>query len=571
MTIPRDFIDDLLARTDIVELIDQRVPLKKTGKNLSACCPFHNEKTPSFTVSHDKQFYHCFGCGAHGNAIDFVMAFDRMEFVDAMEHLAHAQGLTVPRQSHHTHGQRGHTKNLYERMAEVVAYYQQQLWQHNARGQAITYLKQRGLSPEIVRRYGLGLALPGWRHLTQAFAAHQSDMIQVGVVVQSDEGRCYDRFRNRLIFPIRDRMGRYVGLGGRVFDDSKPKYLNSPETPLFHKGKELYGLYELKQACREIPYILMVEGYMDVVSLAQFEVPYAVASLGTATTSEQIQLLFRHTKQVIFCYDGDQAGKTAAWRSLTTALPHLKAGQMLKFMFLPDQHDPDSYVRQHGKVMFEEQIKAALTLSDFLIATLKREHPEDKAAFVQQSITLIEQAHDEILQETLWDQLAYEVRLNSAAELKKKFNLTERGSSSAVRAQNTDRQHYTMRLAIALLLQTPTLGFQLPQQTVLTHLNIRGGSLLAKLLDLTRERHLNTGQLIEHFRDQPKIRQILIALSKWHTGVELEFVACEFKSSLIWLNNKYLDQQFNELNQKKHLTPAERQQLQALVQALQGA
>ncbi|MBL6734634.1 MAG: toprim domain-containing protein, partial [Shewanellaceae bacterium] len=403
------------------------------------------------------------------------------------------------------------------------------------------------------------------------FQSHQSDMIQVGVVVQNEEGCCYDRFRDRLIFPIRDRLGRYIGLGGRVFDDSKPKYLNSPETPLFHKGKELYGLYELKQVCREIPLILMVEGYMDVVSLAQFEVPYAVASLGTATTSDQIQLLFRHTKQIVCCYDGDQAGKTAAWRSLTTALPHLKAGQMLKFMFLPDQHDPDSYIRAYGKLDFEAQIRAALSLPDFLMQTLKRDNPDDKAAFVQQAITLAEQVNDEILQGILLDQVAYQVRLNSAAELKKKFNLKQRTSHAPMRAQTTDRQHYTMRLAIALLLQTPNLGYQLPKQTVLSYLKIRGGSLLAQLLDLTRDRHINTGQLIEHFRDQPKVRQIVIALSKWHTGVELASVGCEFKSSLIWLNNKYLEQQFNELNQKKALTTDERQQLQALVQALQRA
>lgn len=340
MAIPRDFINELIARTDIVELIDRRVPLKKAGKNHSACCPFHSEKSPSFTVSRDKQFYHCFGCGAHGNAIDFLMEYDRLEFVDAIEDLAGQLGLDVPREQGGKRRDDGLSRDLYQLMEEANNFYQNQLRSHADRQKVLDYLALRGLSDTIVKQFGIGFAPDGWDGLLSRYRNNpdaQDKLLTGGMLIAKDGGSRYDRFRDRLMFPIRDRRGRVVGFGGRVLGDGTPKYLNSPETPIFHKGSELYGLYELKQNYRDPQRVLIVEGYMDVVALAQFGVDYAVASLGTSTTAEQFQLLLRNAKEVICCYDGDNAGFEAAWRALETALPLLKPQDQVRFIFLPQE------------------------------------------------------------------------------------------------------------------------------------------------------------------------------------------------------------------------------------------
>ncbi len=366
--IPQSFIDDLLARVDIVDLIDARVPLKKSGVNYSARCPFHNEKTPSFTVSREKQFYHCFGCGAHGTAIGFLMEHDRLGFIEAVEELAARCGLQVPRDTAPS-DDAAPTRAIYELQQQAAGYYAEQLRRHPQRQRAVDYLKQRGVSGDVAARYGLGYAPPGWDNLMARF--DESGLLEAGLLVNRDDGRRYDRFRDRIMFPIRDRRGRVVGFGGRVLDGGEPKYLNSPETAVFKKRREVYGLYELLKAPGKPPFILVVEGYMDVVALAQYGIPYAVAALGTATTPEHVELLFRYCSEVVFCFDGDAAGHAAGWRALEAALPHMRDGRQVRFLHVPQGHDPDTLVRQEGAESFRARIVGATPLSDYFFERLQ--------------------------------------------------------------------------------------------------------------------------------------------------------------------------------------------------------
>ena len=357
--IPSDFIDELLAKVDIVDIIDEQVPLKKGGANYMACCPFHKEKTPSFSVSPTKQFYHCFSCGAHGSAIGFVMEHQGLSFPEAVQFLADRVGMIVPK----VRGQndnpevRAERKKKQQTLEETTAaaadFYAQQLKFNPA---AKAYLDKRGLSAEVIAHYGLGYAPDGWQPLAQVFQPYPNTaLVDTGMVIDN-EGRHYDRFRHRIMFPIRNPRGQVIGFGGRVLDDSKPKYLNSPDTPLFDKGKNLYGLYEGRAAVKEAGRILVVEGYMDVVALAQFGVGYGVAALGTATTAEHVKILMRQADSIYFCFDGDNAGRKAAWRALENALPQLKDDKSLHFLFLPEEHDPDSYIRAYGKAQFEDAL-----------------------------------------------------------------------------------------------------------------------------------------------------------------------------------------------------------------------
>ncbi|SPJ33623.1 DNA primase [Kushneria phyllosphaerae] len=373
--IPQRFIDDLLARTDIVDLIGSRVQLKKTGRNHSALCPFHQEKSPSFTVSADKQFYHCFGCGASGNALRFVMEFDRLNFPEAIEALAGRAGMEVPREGE-SDEQRQQARVQAKRQEEAVnllelgtQFYQQQLASPAAH-HAHEYLSRRGLSDDIVSRYAIGYAPAGWdtlkRHLSEK-GVDENVQVEYGLLVRKEEaGRSWDRFRDRVIFPIRDWKGRTIGFGGRVLGDEKPKYLNSPESPVFHKGRELYGLYETRVQSKRPERMLIVEGYIDVVALAQHGVDYAVATLGTATTDEHLRRLFRLVDEVVFCFDGDAAGRQAAHRALNTVLPLMIDGRQARFLFLPDGEDPDSLIRQEGGEAFEQRIVRAGSLTEYL-------------------------------------------------------------------------------------------------------------------------------------------------------------------------------------------------------------
>ena len=381
--IPQHFIDELLNRTDIVDLIDGYVPLKKAGANYKACCPFHGEKTPSFTVSPSKQFYHCFGCGVNGTAISFLMEYDHMEFPEAVETLASSAGLEVPKEasSFTPKNTQSGGVDLYKLMQEVEKFYQTQLTQHKDREQAVAYLKQRGLSGEIAKRFGLGFAPEGWSNLMDRLgdtAPTQKALVDTGMLSENEKGRIYDRFRHRIMFPIHDHRGRVVGFGGRVLEQQEsqpgnPKYLNSPETPIFHKGSELYGLYGARGGIKEADGVLVVEGYMDVVALAESGINNAVATLGTATTPMHLQRLLRHTPNITFSFDGDRAGRAAAWKALETCLPILEDGHQVSFLFLPDGEDPDTMVKQVGKEAFEELIAKAMPLPEFLLGSLKQQ------------------------------------------------------------------------------------------------------------------------------------------------------------------------------------------------------
>jgi len=372
--IPQTFIDDLLDRVDIVDVVNGRVPLKKAGKNYKACCPFHDEKSPSFTVAQDKQFYYCFGCGAGGNALGFVMEFDRLDFLPAVEMLARNAGLEIPREAAQDPQISKQKDNLYSILTESDRYFRQQLRTHAGAASAVDYLKARGLSGQVAAQYGMGYAPPGWDNLLKAVGTDEQRTALLNesgmLVIKPEEKKQYDFFRHRITFPIRDQRGRTVGFGGRVLDDSKPKYLNSPETPVFSKGRELYGLYEARQKLKEIPCLIMVEGYMDVIALAQFEINNAVATLGTALTESHLQKIFRYTSEIVFCFDGDSAGRKAAARALDTALPEMRDGVSAKFLFLPDGEDPDTMVRQLGKQEFNQQIDRAQPLSEFLFEQL---------------------------------------------------------------------------------------------------------------------------------------------------------------------------------------------------------
>ena len=378
--IPQSFIDDLLNRTDIVDVVSSRVQMKKAGKNYTACCPFHKEKTPSFSVSPDKQFYYCFGCGAGGNALGFIMDHDNLDFPQAVEELAKAAGMEIPREeSGRAHKPRQPTDSpLYPLLTAAADFYRQALKSHPARKAAVDYLKGRGLTGEIARDFGLGFAPPGWDNLYKHLSSdtlQQKAMIDAGLLVENAEtGKRYDRFRDRVMFPIRDSRGRIIAFGGRVLGDDKPKYLNSPETPVFHKGQELYGLFEARKFNRSLDEIIVVEGYMDVIALAQQGLRNAVATLGTATSEEHMKRLFRVVPSVLFCFDGDQAGRNAAWRALEATLPCLQDGRRARFLFLPEGEDPDTLVRSEGTDAFKARINQhAQPLADYFFQQLTEE------------------------------------------------------------------------------------------------------------------------------------------------------------------------------------------------------
>ncbi|MDP2285284.1 MAG: DNA primase [Pseudohongiella sp.] len=420
--IPQSFIDDLLSRADIVEVIDKRVKLKKTGKNYSACCPFHQEKTPSFSVEPDKQFYYCFGCGAAGNALGFVMNYDQTEFPEAVASLAADYGLTVPREEKSPQSQkkRQEHEELLSALEQASLFFQQQLRQHPARDNAVSYLKGRGLTGQIAKRFGIGFAPPGWANLLnhlQQYKVSKTVMEQAGLVIPKESDRRhhdddthYDRFRDRIMFPIRDSRGRVIAFGGRVLGDEKPKYLNSPETPVFHKGSELYGLWEARKSRQKIESFLIVEGYMDVVALTQHGIDFAVATLGTATSATHLTRLFRLVKNVVFSFDGDNAGRAAAARALNAALPLMEDGRQVRFLFLPEGEDPDTLVRKEGAEAFRARLANAKPLSDVFFDQLGDAQDfasmDGKARLFSQAIPLIKQMPRGLFQQLMLDKLA---------------------------------------------------------------------------------------------------------------------------------------------------------------------
>ena len=412
--IPQSFIDDLLARTDIVDIIDSRVTLKKTGKNYSGLCPFHKEKSPSFTVSPDKQFYYCFGCGAGGNAISFMTDYENLPFPQAVEDLAKLAGIEVPKDNQHQRK----NEHLYQAQFKILdlaaAFFQAQLKNHPAKQSAISYLKGRGLDGKTVKQFNIGFAPPGWDNLINSVGitdTEQSHLERSGMLIRHEEkDSLYDRFRDRIMFPIRDMRGRVIAFGGRILGDGKPKYLNSPETDTFHKGRELYGLYEARKVNRKLDKVIIVEGYMDVVSLAQFDINYSVATLGTATSLHHLERLYKIVPEIIFCFDGDQAGLKAAKRALETVMPVIKDGQQAKFLFLPEGEDPDTLVRQKGKPHFEELVTDATPMSEYFFNSLSEnidmESIDGRALFSSQALPLIQQMQPCLLQQMMRDKIS---------------------------------------------------------------------------------------------------------------------------------------------------------------------
>ncbi|EMM0378356.1 DNA primase [Pluralibacter gergoviae] len=574
--IPRVFINDLLARTDIVDLIDARVKLKKQGKNFHACCPFHNEKTPSFTVNGEKQFYHCFGCGAHGNAIDFLMNYDKLEFVETVEELAAMHNLEVPYEagSGPTQIERHQRQNLYQLMEGLNAFYQQSLNQPNA-DLARQYLAKRGLSSEVISRFAIGYAPPGWDNVLKRFGANRENkqsLIDAGMLVTNDQGRSYDRFRERVMFPIRDKRGRVIGFGGRVLGDGMPKYLNSPETDIFHKGRQLYGLYEAQQAAAEPQRLLVVEGYMDVVALAQYDINYAVASLGTSTTADHIQLLFRVTHNVICCYDGDRAGRDAAWRALETALPYMTDGRQLRFMFLPDGEDPDTLVRKEGKAAFEARMEQAQPLSTFLFNSLLPQadltSPDGKTQLAALSLPLITQIPGETLRIQLRQILSNKIGIFDDTQLDR---LIPKQAENGANRPAPQLKRTPMRILIGLLVQNPELAAVVPPLSGLDPKKQPGLGLFSELVNTCLSQPgLTTGQLLEQYRGTNEAAT-LEKLSVW-TDIRDENVEKMFTDTLNHILDSILELRQEELiaRDRTHgLSNEERMEFWQIRQALE--
>jgi len=579
--IPQHFIDDLISRTDIVDLIDGRVKLKKAGKSYVACCPFHGEKSPSFHVSQDKQFYHCFGCGASGNIISFIMEYDRLDFPDAIDELAGMYNLEVPREDSGAEKKSAQQYSIdkqkkldyYELMEQVTTYFCQQLQSNKNSAQVIEYLKMRGLSGEIAKRFSIGYAPDDWQEVKDKFgrgSERENQLLETGVLIKNEKGRTYDRFRNRVMFPIRDRRGRVIGFGGRVLDDATPKYLNSPETPIFHKGSELYGFFEAKQANRDLKRLLVVEGYMDVVALAQNGISWAVASLGTSTTTDQIQLMFRNAGEIICCYDGDRAGRDAAWRTLQNALPQLQDGRQIKFMFLPDGEDPDSMVRALGQDKFVDLVNEAIPLSQFLFDNLLTQvemNSEDgRSKLAQLALPMVNSIADGVFQQMMKEKLAKYLGIESDAL--NRFVETEKPAQSKAQRKKAQRGSI-VRQAIGLLVQHPELVQSISNIPQLGQINIKGTGLLQTLINQVRQQPtITSAQLLERWRGEPEYASLL-KLAAWQHDVEIDNLEQQFVDTIIQIINKQLELRLEQLAHKSrvaHLTSEERQEYAQLIQ-----
>lgn len=572
--IPQSFIDEVLNRTDIVEVIDTRVPLKKAGREFKACCPFHDEKTPSFTVSQVKQFYHCFGCGANGTAISFLMDYEHMEFVEAIEELARRAGLEVPKETSGKQVQAPSTLPHYALLERVADYYQEQLRSHPQASRAVNYLKQRGLTGDVAARFNIGYAPPGWENLATALNADNTvrkQLLELGLTVERDKGDgAYDRFRDRIQFPIRDRRGRTIGFGGRVLDDSTPKYLNSSESPAFHKGQELYGLFEARRAVRKLERILVVEGYMDVVALAQFDINYAVATLGTATTHEHLERLFRTVPEVVFCFDGDRAGREAAWRALENTLPVLRDGREARFLFLPDGEDPDSLVRKTGKQELEQQLASATHLSEFfferLTSQLDINSIDGRARLITDAKPLLGKLPDSTFQQLMIEQLAA-LAQTTAERIAGRLEMPRPETTTAAPPQappvRPSAGKSPVRQALELLLYQPSLAVEIQQPDFLQHCDVAGVPLLIEVLDLLQQQPgLSTGAVLEHWREREESR-FLSKLAHWNPPLDdLELLA-DLQGHLNEIQRQYIENRIDFLGSEqshRQLSRAEKQE-----------
>ena len=590
--IPQSFIDDLVGRTDIVELIGARVPLKKSGREFKACCPFHDEKSPSFWVSPDKQFYHCFGCGAHGTALGFLMNYDRLSFPEAIEELASRAGVEIPRDTRPDDGRSREDADLAALMARVATYWNQQL---PTQKRAAEYVARRGLSPETLQKFSIGYAAQSWNDVLQRFGAQARDrqaLLAAGLVIERDAAagpggdKLYDRFRDRIMFPIRDARGRVIAFGGRIIDQGEPKYLNSPETSLFHKGRELYGLYEVRQSRQTLRRLMVVEGYMDVVRLHQAGIEYAVATLGTATTPEHLKRAFRLVSEIVFAFDGDRAGRAAAWRALNNALPEVREGRQLRFLFLPDGHDPDTLVGAEGKQAFEQRLEGALPLSEYLVQEITAQadlaHADGRARFAEIARPLVARIPEGVYRELLVERLAEAIRLpsnrlkelwnaaNTATPARREESARE-SPRSAPRAGQSAGRGGLMRQAVLTLVHHPRIAGELAASDLdtLAEIDEPGADILRALIeDLRRTPCTSTGQLLERWRDRPEAERLGRLAAVETLIADAAAALREFRNALSRMQAEQWKRRLDLLLEREKtagLTPEERQELQRLI------
>ncbi|MFZ9059810.1 MAG: DNA primase [Steroidobacteraceae bacterium] len=578
--IPQAFIDELLVRTDIVEVVGSRVQLKKAGREWKAPCPFHNEKTPSFWVSPDKQFYHCFGCGAHGTALGFLMEHDRLPFPEAVEELASRLGMEVPHDE--SRGGSRPQDDLHGLLGEVTQFYREALRESP---QARDYLDSRGITSESRVRYAIGYAPDAWDAVLKRFGGNPEAvqrLTEVGLIIERSGGResgHYDRFRDRIMFPIRDIRGRTVGFGGRTLGAGEPKYLNSPETPLFHKGRELYGLYEARQSLRQIDRLMVVEGYVDVVRLAQAGIQYAVATLGTATTTEHLSRLFRVTNELVFCFDGDRAGRTAAWRALENALPHARDGRQLRFLFLPDGQDPDSLVGEEGREAFEARLAHAVPLSEFLVGQLASQvdlgSVDGRARLAELTRPLLARVPEGVYRALLLERLAEGVRM-PASRLQDLLGTTSPGSTGrGARPRRTESASLAGRKplltqAITLVLHHPAAAAAVADPGPLRDAGLRGGDVLAELIEMARsDPGLSTARLVERWRERPEgARLAELAATESLVGNDKRAAAELVRAVERLLSETGPQRRLDELieaSRERRLSPEEQQEFQVLL------
>ncbi|MGR9105358.1 MAG: DNA primase [Gammaproteobacteria bacterium] len=573
--IPQTFIDELMARVDIVDLIDSKVPLKQSGRNHVARCPFHQEKTPSFMVNREKQLYHCFGCGAGGSAIGFLMDYNHLDFVEAVEDLARFVGLEVPRTDaitdpNHT---AAHLDALADLHKQVANFYADKLFDRGSGRAAVRYLTERGIIGQVARKFLLGFAPPGWTALRDRFTPEALEA--TGLLVPKENGETYDRFRNRIMFPIRDRRGRVVGFGGRVLDDSVPKYLNSPETVLFQKSKQLYGLYELLSDQSRAERILLVEGYMDVIALVQNGIPNVVATLGTAVSQNHLDLLFRFTREVVLCFDGDQAGRQAAWRAVEIALAVLKEGRTLKILLLPEGQDPDSMVRRDGRDAFEKAIAESTPLSDYFFETLRIGHNlaqlEDRAGLAAKAKPLIERLPEGVFRDMMKERLRELVKLENVEFNDSGSSVKRKGSSG--KPESERKQFSPTRIAISLILQHPSLDRLIDSSDSRWQpASSRGIKLLLEIVEIIKQHPgITTGGLLERFRGRPE-EASMRKLAGSELLVPPDGVEAELTGALARILEQQSEKRIIDLLEKAdNMSLQEREELRLLLPSRGGA
>jgi len=592
--IPQSFIDELTARADIVELIGSRVELKKAGREYRACCPFHNEKTPSFWVSPQKQFYHCFGCGVHGTALGFLMEYDKLSFPEAIEELAGRLGLEVPREASSQPDTSGSTQPLYDLNLKAAKYFASVL---PGDARAKEYAKKRGLTRDTVEKFMIGFAPNSWNELLKRFGSTEADrkvLLECGLIIERERtdsrtlDRHYDRFRDRLMFPIRDSRGRVLAFGGRIIDQGEPKYLNSPETLLFHKGRELYGLYEVRQSRTALKRLMVVEGYMDVARLHQAGVNYAVATLGTATTPEHLRRIFKLVNEVVFCFDGDKAGRAAAWRALGNALPEARDGRQIRFLFLPEGHDPDSLVGEEGREAFEKRLDGALPLSEYLAHALGEQvdlsHADGRAQFAELARPLVSKVAPGVYRDLLIDRLSESIKLPSARLNQLWFNeVTETGgghlpvsepSATAkrpARARDGGGGKGLVTKAVKLVVHFPGIAARVSgaQLTQLEMTDDPGSRFLFELIDqLQQEPAANTGVLLMRWRERPEAKRLTDLAQEELPGIDESGAALELAAAISALGQEPMRRRYQELIDKEQRSDDELAELRELNAAM---